>query len=101
MKPSEIRRALRAAWGAAPSSDEIAEGLQASPDPDEERALAAFLSAATPARLGRIALDIAEDLGGVGDNARKAPPEAARVSALKFAHEMWLISMSGSGSEGG
>jgi hypothetical protein len=93
MRPSEIRRALRAAWGAAPSSDEIAEGLQTSPDPDEERALAAFLSAATPARLGRIALDIAEVPG-------EKTPDAARVSALKFAHEMWLVCMSGSGSGG-
>lgn len=82
--PQKVRAALRAALGASASSAEIAAGGGGEdPDEGEAEAAARLLADASPARLGILALEIAEECRG-GDK----PSPNVSLAALKFAHEM-------------
>lgn len=84
--PQEVRAALRAALGAPPGAEEIAEGRAGTePDAREAADAARLLADASPARLGLMALEVADECRG-GD---KPQPNVA-LAALKFAHEMRL-----------
>lgn len=86
MRPQDVRAALRAALGAPPGADEIAEGRAGvEADAGEADAAARLLAEASPARLGIAALEISSETRG-GD---KPQPNVA-LAALKFAHEMRL-----------